>query len=85
MQPKQLLLLLVIAITNILPAQQGVDIVPPQQASFSAGKNIEGWVQGSVNEPTSKVTAVPLKELMYQYTLGVKTRLTTILDVQNGQ
>ncbi len=49
------LLLIILCFTNISVAQQ-IDISTPQQTPFSSGQNIDGWVQGSINEPTGKVT-----------------------------
>ncbi len=57
-------------------SQDGVDIVTPQQSPFNAGQNIEGWVQGSVNEPTGKVTfseplaSINARTVSYNLALG---------------
>ncbi|MBL0684177.1 hypothetical protein [Aquimarina mytili] len=53
---KKIITLLVLLVSIYSYSQDAVDIVTPQQSPFNAGQNIEGWVQGSVNEPTGKVT-----------------------------
>ncbi len=73
---KNILTTIIILSSTFMFAQEGVDIITPQQSPFNSGQNIEGWVQGSINEPTGKVAfSVPLasvnaRNVSYQVALG---------------
>ncbi len=73
---KKIITLLLLLLFVCSYSQDGVDIVTPQQSSFNAGQNIEGWVQGSINEPTGKITfseplaSITARTVSYKVALG---------------
>ncbi|CAL2090878.1 hypothetical protein [Tenacibaculum sp. 190524A02b] len=78
---KKIILFLITLGSVIKIYSQGVDIVTPQQSPFNSGQNVEGWVQGSVNEPTGKVVfSLPLasinaRTVSYKVALGYSGQL----------
>lgn len=71
-----LLLFIILLGINKSFAQESRDEVTPQQTPFNTGNSIDGWVQGSVNEPTGKVnfsiplTSIGSRDVSYSVALG---------------
>lgn len=55
MYTKQIFAVIIIFSIFAYSQDDGADVIAPQQASFSTGQNLEGWVKSSINEPTGKV------------------------------
>ena len=57
-------------------AQDDVDVVQPQNSSFSPGNNLEGLIQNSINQTTGKVTfSLPIASIVAN-TVGYSVALT---------